>query len=856
MFNYLGTIVSKHWIAVLLVWAALVAGVRAVAPSWDSITYDGDFAYLPGRTTSVRGEKLLDRAFPVELAKSQVVVIVARPGGPLTPADLAIADLLVREFTPKTPDEGPVFDVWSHQTEVFGRKLTSREGPAGQATLVMLRLRTEFMAVGNMPVVKSVLRRIDKIRHLAAFPAGLRLEVTGSASLGADILFSAEESIVNTERTTVALVVVILLLVYRAPGLVVIPLVTITASIVLAKDLIGLLVVASQHTKLFEFSVFKTTQIFIVVILFGAGTDFCLFLIARYREEMRRGMGAKEAIGYALGQVGHALAGSAATTILGLATMTFADFGKYRNGGPAIALALTVALAASLTLAPALLRALGRGVFWPFGIGSEAKGSVGKERGVVQAAPSPPAPLPLDISLWSVPKGRGESAIAGSRVADNPVDVAWRDGLWDRLSRMIIARPGWILVVSTCVLAPLAWTGLSVPVNYNLVSELQADRPIVRGTAVLQKYFQPGDVGPVTVLAYQKNGRFDSDDGQRQIAQLTRYLSELVYTQPGGTRIRAVIGVRSLTEPLGDAPGSFNPFSVVGRQKLAVLKHPKVKSTFVSQSGEFAHRVTRFDLILPFSPFSRENIRLFNFIESRLQAIAAQDSEGRPIDGYPEDRSADWAGTEFDFVGITPGIRDLEQVTGSDLILIQRLVVLAVMAVIVTILRHPVVCVYLILSVLFSYFITIGATELLFEWFYGPTYHGLDWKVPMFLFVILIAVGQDYNIYLVTRVFEEQDRYGALAGLRRALVHTGGIITSCGVIMAGTFVSMMTGTLRGMQELGLALSFGVLLDTLVIRTILVPAFLALLGNSRTSHSDPSQDQAVPAAQLAQRQRSK
>ncbi len=787
VFERLATVVARYWVWVLLVWTLLVLGLRAGAPDFASVTHDGDFAYLPPAMTSVRGEALLDAAFPEALSKSQVVVVAARGDGRLTDEDFSVIDRVVDRFSPEAGNEdleaadeiaaiavaaGPIVGVWSYRSPVVGEKLVSPAGTEGQAALVVLRLRSEFMAIDNMPLLREIDAALEDLRGEEGFPAGLELAVTGSAAVGSDMLFAAEESIGNTERTTVALVVLILLLVYRAPGLLVVPLVTIIASVAVATDVVALLAQAAAGSAWFDFMVFRTTRIFIIVILFGAGTDYCLFLIARYKEELRRGLDREAALAGALANVGQALAASALTTIVGLGMMFFADFGKFSNSGPAIALCLAVALLASVTLAPGLLRAGGRFVFWPFGPASEAP----------TAAPE------------------AEGGRSG-----------W---FWKAVARGVVARPGLVLVSTVLLLAPLAWRGSSVAITYDLVSELGADRPSVRGTHLLRRYFLPGETGPVTVVAFDPAADFDAGEDRNRISLLTKELYELTYRDSEGRLVQPVEAVRSLTEPLGDVPGSFNPLSSAGRRKLFVIGHPRTRSAFVSQSPGLEGRVTRIDLVFRYDPFSPEAVRLLEHVERHLADLAA-------------DPGSPWGGTQFDFVGTTAGIRDLAAVTASDQRLIQQLVVLAVLAVLVLILRHPVVCVYLILSVLFGYFVTIGATEALFARIYGESFHGLDWKVPIFLFVILIAVGQDYNIYLVTRVFEEQRRLGPLEGLRVALVRTGGIITSCGVIMAGTFASMLAGSLKAMHELGFALALGVLLDTFVIRTVLVPAFLAL-----------------------------
>jgi RND superfamily putative drug exporter len=179
-------------------------------------------------------------------------------------------------------------------------------------------------------------------------------------------------------------------------------------------------------------------------------------------------------------------------------------------------------------------------------------------------------------------------------------------------------------------------------------------------------------------------------------------------------------------------------------------------------------------------------------------------------------------------IGSTVSLRDLQQVTTDDLKRIEVVVPIVVFVILMVLLRELFVPIYLIATVLFSYLATLGVTFAVFWLLHPADFSGLDWKVPIFLFTILVAVGEDYNIFLMTRVKEEQKSQGPIEGVTQAVVKTGGIISSCGFIMAGTFASLMSGSLTEMKELGFALAFGVLLDTLVVRPLLVPAFVILL----------------------------
>jgi len=771
MFARLAHAVSAHWLLVLIAWLAVPLAVHQAAPSWDSLVADGEAAYLPAAMSSVRGATLLADAFPDAHSLSEVVLVVARPGGALTRADYALADRLVERLTSSHDSASPVTSVLSHATPLLGPELVSPVGRFGQATLIVISLRTEMAAIENMGFVRDLRERLAASRRAADYPAGLQLGLTGAAAINADTLLAAEESIRNTELTTIALVVLILLAVYRAPGLVLVPLVVILATWVLSIDLLALLAALSERTAWFDFKIFRTSKIFIIVVLFGAATDYCLFLISRYLQGLRERLAPGEALATAVARVGAAVTASAMATVLGLGTMIFAEFGRYRYGGLSIALTLVIALLACLTLAPALLRAGGRAAYWPFH-----------------------------------PGGRRESE---TRPPGAPMQR-----LWQGIAQLIVTRPGPVFLGSLLVMAWPAYLGLSVPLTFDLLTELDPKSFSIRGTELLTRYFPIGQTGPITVLAHRDAPVFETAQGRSQISRLTVELRRFRYRDSAGREVRPILSVRSLTNPLGGKQGVLNPFSALGRRNLEARDNPEMVAAFLSKVPGCRGQVTRLDLVAQYDPFSLESARLLDRIQDRLLSLAS-------------DPASPWHGTEFAFVGTTAIIRDLAAVNRRDFVRIAVLTCLVVLAVLVAMLRRLWVSLFLILTVLWGYLVSMGVSKLVFLGLGSATSSGMPWRLPLFLFVILVAVGEDYNIYLMSRVIEEQKHRGLLEGLRIGLLRTGGVITSCGVIMAGTFASMITGTLREMYELGFALAFGVLLDTFVIRTIVVPSFLAI-----------------------------
>jgi len=634
----------------------------------------------------------------------------------------------------------------------------------------------EFLERKAWPAVHAVEDLIERLRRENKVPDGLDIALTGSAVVGRDIRQAEQESAHSIETWTIWLVIGLLLIIYRAPILALIPLATVFVAVQISINLLALL--AKHHLVALS----ETNRIYITILAYGAGVDYCLFLIARYREELQQN-GARsqlselgEPLAKALGKVGGTLTASAATVICGIAMLAFAQFGKYHQAGITIPLSLAIVLLSALTFSPSLLRLTGRWAFWPLGLDD-------------QASERPTSRLPA-WKRWLRPM-----------VFQN---------IWEKIGNALQKRPGFIWLASVIVLVPFVVIAVRnyQYLDYGLTNDVPRGSPSLAGTEVLEEHFPAGLTGQTTVLIRNDAVDFTSTEGARLIGALAARLEE----RKDELRIE---DVRCIAKPLGTSPTAKD---ITGRlERLSIPDvYKKMKEQaqeyYVSDVAEYKNHVTRLDIVSKLDPLSRLSIENFDGIERVLR-------EQLP----PQLQDSD-----IEFQGSTASLRDLQEVTTDDLRRIEVMVPVVIFVILMILLREFVVPIYLIATVVFSYLATLGITFAVF-WLLDPAgFSGLDWKVPIFLFTILVAVGEDYNIFLMTRVKEEQKAHGPIGGVTEALVKTGGIISSCGFIMAGTFASLLSGSLAEMKELGFALAFGVLLDTMVVRPLLVPAFVILL----------------------------
>ena len=712
------------WIT-LLVWVVLAGMLISQLPRLAEVTENEQALFLPGDAESTRAFDLARERFPAD--GTPTLIVVREPAGLSAPTFAAVAELEAWLTGPDAPDN--VIQVRSPDP---ASGLVSPDG----TTLYV------FVELAGEPAEDAFADSVGTIRDRAAaldLP-GVEVAVGGPGGLIVDLV----EVFANIDGflliVTVLLVLVLLILIYRSPIVALIPLL----GVGLVFQLAG--AVGAWVAQQFDLPISGQTTGIMTVVLFGTGTDYVLFVSARFREELTRHGDRHEAMRRTMRGVGGAVASAGATILIASAALMFATLRSYQTLGPVIAIAVGLMMLAALTLIPAVLTIGGRRAFWPM------------QPRLGAGTPSQP---------------------------EAPQD--WRRSIYGRIGGVVLRWPRASLAATTAALALLLAGLLAFQPNYDQLESLPGNTESVRSFELLRSGFPAGELSPTRVYV-------SLPPGEPALApERLEQLDALTLALAGHPAVAS-------------AAGPSRPFGTGGPEGGPPVEAARAR--FVSADGGTA----RIDVVLAENPLATESLDAV----PELRRLAREGAASAGLDP-----AAVLVG------GDTAEAADTRTAGDRDSRVVLPLILLAIGVVLALLLRSLIAPLYLMATIAFTYFATLGLAVAVFILLLG--HEGIGPGVPFFLFVFLNALSVDYNIYLMSRIREEARHAPLKEATGHALARTGPVITSAGLILAGTFSALMTLPLQDLTQLGFAVATGVLIDTFITRTLIVPALVAIFG---------------------------
>jgi putative drug exporter of the RND superfamily len=633
-------------------------------------------SYLPADAESTRALEATKRLTRGEQAA--MVIVYRREGGLNTQDRVRIARDLARLNGLRYPQLQQGRD-----GRAFHRAAVSRDG---SATLLSANVTSDGES-------ETIADPVEDARDIVGTGGdGLEVAVTGPAGYSADAIKVFEQINGSLVGAAFLLVFFLLIIIYRSPVLLWFPLVAVAFAEIATRGLGWVLTEAGVTVN------GQSSSILSVLVL-GAGTDYALLLVARYREELRVHEERLEAMTRALRSAGPAIFASGMTVIAALLTLSVAELNSTASLGPIGALGIAVAMAAMLTLLPASLVLAPRGAFWP-----------------------------------RVP-----------HVGDEGDDAT--HGRWRRMAERISLHPRRVWIGTAAVLLIMALGNLAYDDSLTTGNGFRDDVESVEGQELIDASFPGGANAPTEVVV------------------------------PDSRRAGAVAAALRRTDGVAD-----------------------VRTVLAGSDGVLLNAVLDGD------PYDKHTFALVPAIRA-----AAHDAGG------PDTLVGGATAVEY----------DVRQANKHDAKLIVPLTLLVVLLVLILLLRALVAPLILTATVILSFAASLGVGFVVFDVVFD--FPGSSPDLALFAFVFLVALGIDYNIFLMARVREESQRHGAREGMLRGLAVTGGVITSAGVVLAGTFLVLAVLPLVFLTEIGFVVAFGVLLDTLIVRSVLVPALVFDIG---------------------------
>lgn len=660
-------------IAVLLFVALFGMFGRATAPALN--------ATAPASSESAQVTELLKK-FPHADQQSVIVVITGHDDAALSSAQTSALRGLVPAIEKQTglAPQGPV------------------PSEDGKAAVIVAPMTLTDSNTQNAEHLNEFRASLAEFQQSHADLKDAQLLVTGGPAFGADIAGAFDGADLRLLLVTIAIVAVLLILTYRSPVLWLIPLIVVAFADQLAGKVTAW--VGTQANLQFDAGI-------ISVLVFGAGTNYALLLISRYREELHHYANHREALSVAWKRTAPAIVASNFTVVIALATLVLAAIPGTRGLGIASAVGLLIALVAVLFALPPALAIFGRKLFWPF--------------------------IPRVV----------ENAVASEK---QPQEFG---KFWRGIATNVVRHPVMSLTAAIALLAIMASGLVGTSVGLNQVEKFRVQSESATGLEVLSQHFPPGEAQPMMIVSQARQAQ--------AVADRAAQVSGVVRSQITGETADGSLSKIMVTGEF--APGTPESLTLVGNVRDAV------------------HAVPNADAL--------------------VGGAVATDADAR-------------AGNLSDFLLVAP-------------------LVLGVSFIVLLLLLRSLVAPFVLLAAnVLSAAAAIGARSWLSKQLFGQP--ALDLQVPLLAFLFLVALGIDYTIFLVHRAKTEAAVHGTREGMIRAVASTGGVITSAGIVLAGVFAALGVLPLVTLGQLGLIVGLGVVVDTLVVRTVLVPALFNLLGD--------------------------
>ena len=721
-------------------------------PSLPEMSQRHPVAMLPADAPSVVAARTISQEFH-EAGSGNVLIVLLTNDKELGPADETVyrtlVDRLRADMEGRNNRKNIVMLRDFVSTPPLRDVLVSKDG---KACMLPVGLTGQLGTPESRRAFTDVAAIVKQTLQDAAPGTTLTANLTGPAATVADLGGAGARDAVAIETAIAVLLLIILVVIYRNPVTMLLPLVTIGASLTTARA------VVAGVSALTGLAVSNQTVVLLSAIIAGAGTDYAVFIISRYHDYVREsvvrtavptGSGSardsNRAVQRALASVGKVIAASAATVGVTFLGMGFARLGVFATVGPALAIGIAVAFLAATTLLPAILVVVG-------------------PRG------------------WVAPRREYTAAF------------------WRRTGVRIVRRPATYLTVSMVILIALALCVSLVRFNYDDRKQLRTSEQSSLGYAAVERHFPLNETIPEYLLIQSPHDM----RAPQALADLER-MAQRVSRIPGIARIRgitpmgaSVAQASALLTTMGqDAPDVFN---TEGVRKLVQM--------FVSPDGHTVRYFIQTDLN-PFSAAAMDQVNTILDVARGTQPNTTLSDASISVSGYP----------------VT--LRDTRDYYDRDLRLIVILTILVVLLILTILLRAIVAPLYLVGSVIVSYLSALGLGVLVFQVLLRQQLH---WSVPGLAFVILVAVGADYNMLLASRLRDE-----SAGGLRTSVIRTirstGGVITAAGLIFAASMFGLLFASIGAVVQAGFVIGSGILIDTFVVRTITVPAIAALVGRA-------------------------